>query len=82
MTGKVRAADAWAALISGMEESRPSCRGDQRFTHDRDQLTDGDLEAMEATCWRCPLRTTCLAFAVVERPSGGFWAGRYWKGTR
>ena len=78
MTAKVRAADAWAALVSEMDESRPSCRGDQRFTLDRDQLIDGELDEMEATCWQCPIRDACLKFATTERPTGGYWAGQFW----
>lgn len=72
------ASDEWAALISGMEESRPSCRGDHRFTADREDLDTTTTEQMRAVCNTCPLLPICYAYASTEQPPGGFWAGDHW----
>lgn len=66
------------ALVNAMDEHRPACRGDERFTLDREHVTDSMSADMSAICASCPLRAACEQYAAAERPTGGFWAGRYW----
>lgn len=73
-----RALPHWEALVTAMDEHRPACRGDERFTLDRENVTEADLTAMHGICGSCPIRALCNAYAAADKPSGGYWAGRYW----
>ena len=48
------------------------CGNDIRFIKDPDHMSQDDVDEVEATCWRCPVRGECIA-DVVESGSIGVW---------
>jgi hypothetical protein len=68
-----REQEAMGKLIAAMDDSRPACRGDNRFIAD-----DTAPEAVSAICEACPMLTACWEYASAQRPSGAIWAGRRW----
>jgi hypothetical protein len=69
------AQDAYEALLAGMDESRPLCRGDNRFTDD-----DTNPDHVRELCVLCPLYGLCKNYAQTARPKAGIWAGQRWTG--
>jgi len=66
-------------LILHVTEHPPPCRDDWRFTADWEDLTDGEIAELGAICNnRCESLARCRIFAARERPTGGFWAGRFY----
>lgn len=67
---------AHGRLIEGMIERTPGCRSIDKFT--ADYVTPDDREILAKVCASCPLRLLCSAYVDLDRPSIGFWAGRYY----
>lgn len=78
MTLPKRGAAEYRALCEALESSNPSCLSDWRYTVDPDDLDNTEEALMRTACRQCPLIEMCSSYAVTARPSGGFWAGRYW----
>lgn len=70
----MKAGTEYEALMEGMDEYRPRCRGDVRFT--TDLLPRADVDRMRNICARCPLRALCDNYARAAGVTAGFWAGR------
>lgn len=68
------APDEYAVLVAAMDEFRPRCRGDVRFT--TDLLSRTNVDQMRRVCAGCAIRSACSEFARAAQPSAGFWAGR------
>jgi hypothetical protein len=66
-----------------MRTTTPACAGDARYVRESAELSGDDLAAMRERCGGCPLLLARVGFAHVQRPSGGFWAGRFYpEGSR
>ncbi len=78
MTRPKRGDAEYRALTEALAHTNPSCLNDWRFTIDAEHLDDDEKTRMRNTCRQCPLLDTCGIYAATARPSGGFWAGRYW----
>lgn len=68
----------YSALVNAMSHTQPACANDPRFILEPAQLDDANKTALKVICRWCPLADRCGAYARKARPSGGFWAGRYW----
>lgn len=73
-----KATEAFEALVKGMDELRPACRGSDLFTIDQEDVTADDLIVMDELCRVCPLQELCRTYATAARPTGGRWAGKYY----
>lgn len=62
--------DAWANLQLALETSEPACADNDLFI-----LDDVDAEVLKPVCKKCPVYKPCKTYALIERPSGGIWAG-------
>jgi len=72
-----RASVAYNALVMAMESSHPSCRDNPAFT--ADELRQIDVDELAPICWRCPIVDFCSAYASIERPKVGVWAGKRYR---
>lgn len=50
-----------------------SCQGDSRFITPPENLTEEDVDHVEYTCHRCPVRPECGA-SVVQTAASGVWS--------
>lgn len=71
--------DAYLSLMAAMDDNEPVCLGDDLFTADTVAKEDADF--MATLCAACPLVTLCRAYAQLERPKAGFWAGKKYPTT-
>lgn len=71
-TRRMESAVAYGRLSAAMLDTPPACRNDFRFTLD-DPAHDNELAEI---CTGCPLYALCHAYAEIERPKGGLWAGK------
>lgn len=78
MTLPKRGAAEYRALTRAFDNANPACLNDWRYTVDPDDLDDDEKVTMHNVCRQCPLIDACRIYAATARPSGGFWAGRYW----
>jgi hypothetical protein len=69
-----RATDAFALLATAMQDINPACQNDDRFISD-----DLPAATLSPICRACPLYAACAAYAGIERPKGGVWAGKRYK---
>jgi len=74
------ATDAYGRLSAAMDDTRPACADDDRFT--ADTPSEADLEDMRGICAACPLLAVCDAYRVAASPRAAFWAGHPTKTTR
>ena len=65
-----RASVAWEALQAELRYSTPNCENDPRFI---DDTTPAPVLA--PICADCPVFALCAAYAAIERPPAGVWAG-------
>ena len=72
-----RSSEAYEALAFAMENDRPLCADDPRFT--ADDLTQTDVNELGQICAICPLVEFCSAYAAIERPKVGVWAGKRYR---
>lgn len=68
----------YRALTDAIEHTPPACLGDNRYTQNREYLSDDTQRDMSAKCATCRAFTHCDKYATAERPTGGYWAGRYY----
>lgn len=61
-------------LTDALQDTRPDCEGDDRFT--ADNLTLHEQGELALICSACPLASLCLAYARAGKPEAGFWAGK------
>lgn len=69
-----KASDAYRALTEAMDDTPPACLGNDLFT--KDTPSKNDAASMSSICKTCPLFDLCRAYAQVDRPKAGFWAGK------
>lgn len=61
-------------LTDALQDTRPDCEDDDRFT--ADHLTLNEMDELSLICSACPLASLCLAYARAGKPQAGFWAGK------
>lgn len=66
-----KSSEAFSALKLAMIDTPAACLDDPRFIDD-----DQEPAELKSLCETCPLYDLCNAYAVIERPKGGIWAGR------
>ena len=71
----MRAQSEYQSLAEAFLSTEPACLRDDRYTLDREALTEDETTQMRRTCRTCPLFALCDAYATAGRPEGGFWAG-------
>lgn len=65
-----RCAVEWASLSDALVGVMPPC------SESPDAWTDGGGdESAKASCWSCPARMECLAYAVAAGERFGIWGG-------
>jgi hypothetical protein len=69
-----RASEAYNALNVAMAGTDPACKNDERFI---DAHTAP--ETLSPICRTCPLFNLCAAYAEIERPKAGIWAGKRYR---
>lgn len=69
----------WAALGEALKKTEPLCENDDRYVFEREDLHPDELAFMKRQCRTCPLADLCAAYAIKARPTGGMWAGSYYK---
>lgn len=72
-----RASEAFDRLQLAMKDREPLCVGDERFIDD-----DAPVPMLAFVCEDCPLFNLCRAYADLERPKGGVWAGKVYRTYR
>jgi hypothetical protein len=65
-----RSSEAYDPLTTAMDDLKPACLNDDRFTDDSTNAAD-----VSAICKACPLYTLCRDFAQIDKPKAGIWAG-------
>lgn len=68
----------WADLNAALERETPACDQDARFL--ADEPSDEALTDMRRLCRECPLFQACDRYARTAKPTGGFWAGKQYRG--
>lgn len=81
MTNPISGIDEYRTLANALEDTKPHCANDDRFTADPENLTDDDNKQMRTICRHCPLAELCRDYATTARPKAGMWAGKHW-GTK
>ena len=66
-----KSSEAFDALKLAMMTTSAACLDDDRFIDDDQAPAD-----LAPICEACPLFDLCNAYAAIERPTGGIWAGR------
>jgi hypothetical protein len=69
-----RATDAYAVLATEMDYTDPACSNDERFIAD-----DQNADELAPICNACPLFALCDAYARIDRPKAGIWAGKRYR---
>jgi hypothetical protein len=69
-----RATDAYVRLTQAMRDTDPACRDDDSFI-----LDDQPENTLAPVCRACSLFDLCAAYAELERPKGGVWAGKRYR---
>lgn len=72
-----RASEAYERLSLVMLDTTPACLGLELFT--ASDLDKADVAACAALCDVCPLFDLCRAYADLEKPKVGVWAGRTYR---
>jgi hypothetical protein len=65
-----RASEAYNRLALAMTETDPACKDDDRYISD-----DVPAAVVAPLCNVCPVLEQCRAYAQIEKPKGGIWAG-------
>lgn len=78
MTAPKRGDAEYRTLCNALKTTTPPCSNDWRYTLDAEALNDDEKAQMHNVCQDCPLNELCRTYAKAARPSGGYWAGRYW----
>jgi len=65
-----RASEAYDRLTTAMDDNKPACLNDDRFTDDKTNAAD-----VSDICKACPLYALCRDFAQIDKPKAGIWAG-------
>jgi WhiB family transcriptional regulator, redox-sensing transcriptional regulator len=63
-----------AALPPHFGDPRAACRRENPEMFYPDRFDDEQADAAKAVCRRCPLISTCLAYALRYEPDHGVWA--------
>jgi hypothetical protein len=78
MSRPERGAAEYSTLSDLLRNVGSHCITDDRFTQERELLSDTDVKEMRQACSQCPAVSACGAYANIARPSAGMWAGRFW----
>lgn len=73
----LRGGEEYARLQEALRDTPAPCADDDAFT--ADTIPTSTAAELARICASCPVRDLCAAFAAVNRPGHGYWAGQSWQ---
>lgn len=65
--------DGW--MLEGLCRELPPAEADRIFFPQKHKGIRTDYRRAKAICHACPVRTSCLAFAIAHKITDGVWGG-------